>query len=103
LQQAKIVPVLAAGTSGGVPYCTMPFVTGESLRTLLTRGIMMSLHDQLNVPRDVARALAYAHGVVSCTAISRRTIFCRRPVRRSSPTLAEPRPSARHARESTSD
>lgn len=26
LQQANIVPVLTAGTSGGVPYYTMPFV-----------------------------------------------------------------------------
>ncbi|WP_373068652.1 protein kinase domain-containing protein [Gemmatimonas sp.] len=62
LQQANIVPVLAAGTSGGVPYYTMPFVTGESLRALLARGATMSLHDQLNVLRDVARGLAYAHG-----------------------------------------
>ena len=38
LQQANIVPVLAAGMSGGVPYYTMPFVKGESLRTLLARG-----------------------------------------------------------------
>ena len=62
LQQANIVPVLAAGTSGGVPYFTMPFVKGESLRALLSRGTTWSLHDRLNVLRDVARALAYAHG-----------------------------------------
>ena len=62
LQQANIVPVLAAGMSGGVPYYTMPFVRGESLRVLLARGTALSLHDRLNVLRDVARALAYAHG-----------------------------------------
>jgi eukaryotic-like serine/threonine-protein kinase len=28
LQQANIVPVLAAGTSGSLPYYTMPFVRG---------------------------------------------------------------------------
>ena len=62
LQQANIVPVLAAGMSGGVPYFTMPFVKGESLRALLARGTAMSMHDCVNVLRDVARALAYAHG-----------------------------------------
>lgn len=31
LQQANIVPLLAAGTASGVPYNTMPFVKGESL------------------------------------------------------------------------
>lgn len=62
LQQANIVPVLAAGTSGGVSYYTMPFVKGESLRALLARGITLSMHDRINVLRDVARALAYAHG-----------------------------------------
>jgi serine/threonine-protein kinase len=62
LQQANIVPVLTAGTSGGLPYYTMPFVKGESLRALMARGTTMSLHDRLNVLRDVARALVYAHG-----------------------------------------
>jgi serine/threonine-protein kinase len=62
LQQANIVPVLAAGLSGGLPYFTMPFVKGESLRALLARGSAMSMHDRINVLRDVARALAYAHG-----------------------------------------
>ena len=37
LQQANIVPVLSAGTSGGVSYYTMPFVKGESLRAQLAR------------------------------------------------------------------
>jgi serine/threonine protein kinase len=39
LQQANIVPVLSAGTSGGVSYYTMPFVKGESLRAQLARGV----------------------------------------------------------------
>ena len=34
LQEPHIVPVLTAGqTVGGLPYFTMPFVRGESLRT----------------------------------------------------------------------
>ena len=62
LQHANIVPVLTAGTSGGVPYYTMPFVKGESLGALLTRGAPRPVQEQVSVLRDVARALAYAHG-----------------------------------------
>ncbi len=62
LQQANIVPVLAAGMSDGVPYYTMPYVKGESLRAQMARGLSLSMQDRLNVLRDVARALAYAHG-----------------------------------------
>src|SRR5437764_1571396 len=35
LQQANIVPVISAGDFDGLPYYTMPFVEGESLRTRL--------------------------------------------------------------------
>src|SRR5258708_39410627 len=38
LQQANIVPVLSAGDSNGLPFYTMPFVEGESLRARLGRG-----------------------------------------------------------------
>ena len=62
LQQANIVPVLTAGTSGDVAYYTMPLVKGESLRAQLARGVSGSMSDRLSVLRDVARALAYAHG-----------------------------------------
>ena len=62
LQQANIVPVLTTGTSDGVPYYTMPFVRGESLRALLVSGAAMPMPDRISVLRDVARALAYAHG-----------------------------------------
>jgi len=61
LQQANIVPVLAAGTSAGMPYYTMPFVKGESLRALMSNGTSLPMADRINVMRDVARALAYAH------------------------------------------
>ena len=61
LQQANIVPVLAAGTSAGMPYYTMPFVKGESLRALMSGGKSLPMADRIHVIRDVARALAYAH------------------------------------------
>jgi tetratricopeptide (TPR) repeat protein/tRNA A-37 threonylcarbamoyl transferase component Bud32 len=65
LQQANIVPVLSAGDMGGLPYYTMPFVEGESLRARLARG-PLAIGEVISVLRDIARALAYAHsrGVV---------------------------------------
>jgi len=60
LQQANIVPVLSAGDSAGLPYYTMPFVDGESLRARLGRGAF-SIAEATSILRDVARALAYAH------------------------------------------
>jgi len=66
LQQANIVPVLSAGDINGLPYYTMPYVVGESLRTLLTRRGHLPIADVVSILRDVARALSYAHerGVV---------------------------------------
>src|SRR5690348_16834699 len=65
LQHPNIVPVLAAGEAAGLPYYTMPFVVGESLRERIARGAI-PVRDALPILRDVARALAYAHahGVV---------------------------------------
>ncbi len=65
LQQANIVPLLSAGNAGGVPYYTMPFVRGESLRVRLSRG-PLGVAESVSILRDVARALSYAHshGVV---------------------------------------
>jgi eukaryotic-like serine/threonine-protein kinase len=61
LQQANIVPVLTAGTSGNLPYYTMPFVRGESLRARLNSGTPLGVPEAVSILRDVARALAYAH------------------------------------------
>jgi eukaryotic-like serine/threonine-protein kinase len=65
LQQANIVPLLAAGNADGVPFYTMPFVEGESLRVRLTKG-SPTVRESVDILRDVARALSYAHahGVV---------------------------------------
>jgi len=66
LQQANIVPLLAAGDANGVPYFTMPYVQGESLRRRLSTGVPISIKECVGIARDVARALSYAHarGVV---------------------------------------
>ena len=60
LQQANIVPLLSAGDADGLPYYTMPFVEGLSLRARLAEG-PMPLGEATQILRDVARALAYAH------------------------------------------
>ena len=66
LSQANIVPLLTAGSADGVPYFTMPFVQGESLRTRLGTAPALTIAESVGILRDVARALSYAHarGVV---------------------------------------
>ena len=66
LQQANIVPVLAAGEIDGLPHYSMPYVDGRSLRERLDESGRFSIRDTIGILRDVARALAYAHehGVV---------------------------------------
>src|SRR5204863_10114350 len=60
LQQANIVPVLSAGDTNGLPYYTMPFVEGESLRARFAKG-PIAITEVLRILGDVARALQYAH------------------------------------------
>src|SRR5215475_5565058 len=62
LQHPHIVPLLTAGQVGDLPFYTMPFVKGESLRERLSRGGELSINEAVHVLRDVASALAYAHG-----------------------------------------
>jgi Tol biopolymer transport system component len=62
LQHPHIVPLLSSGDMDGVPWYTMPFVHGESLRErLATRG-PLPVNETVHVLRDVASALAHAHG-----------------------------------------
>src|SRR5688572_3012885 len=69
LQHPNIVPVLSAGEvtdaasgSGNVlPYFTMPYVAGASLRERIGEG-PISVGEAIAVLRDVARGLAHAHG-----------------------------------------
>src|SRR6187401_382648 len=61
LQQANIVPLLSAGTAGGLSYYTMPLVSGNSLRARLASGVPVPVPEAISILKDVARALAYAH------------------------------------------
>jgi len=61
LQHPCIVPVLTTGFMDDVPYYTMPFVAGESLRTKVASGQLLPLSRAVRVLRDVASAIAHAH------------------------------------------
>jgi tetratricopeptide (TPR) repeat protein len=61
LQHPHIVPVLSSGEMDGVPYYTMPFVEGESVRVRLARSGALSIGEVVGILRDVAKALGYAH------------------------------------------
>lgn len=60
LQHPHIVPLLSAGTAGDLPYYTMPFVEGKTLRDRLA-GDPISIAEARSILRDVALALEYAH------------------------------------------
>ncbi|MHB1095693.1 MAG: protein kinase domain-containing protein [Gemmatimonadaceae bacterium] len=60
LQHPHVVPVLTAGDVDGLPWFSMPYVDGDSLRQRLGQG-PVSIHETVGILRDVARALAYAH------------------------------------------
>lgn len=62
LQHPHILPVYDSGESNGLLYYVMPFVEGESLRERLVRGGALEPADAVRIAREVADALAYAHG-----------------------------------------
>jgi serine/threonine protein kinase/Flp pilus assembly protein TadD len=66
LNHPHIVPLHDSGQAGELLYYVMPYVEGESLRQRLGREKQLSLDDALDIARDVAAALDYAHrqGVV---------------------------------------
>jgi serine/threonine-protein kinase len=66
LQHPHILPVLDSGAAGGHPWYTMPYVRGESLRDRVRREVQLSVEAALEITRQVAFALEYAHreGVV---------------------------------------
>jgi eukaryotic-like serine/threonine-protein kinase len=61
LQHPHILTVLDSGEAGGRLWFTMPFVEGESLRDRLRRERQLPVEDALQIAREAARALDYAH------------------------------------------
>jgi eukaryotic-like serine/threonine-protein kinase len=66
LRHPHILPLYDSGAAGAFLYYVMPYVEGESLRDRLTREKQLPLDDALQIAREVADALSYAHsrGVV---------------------------------------
>ena len=62
LQHPNIVPVLTSGVADGIPYYTMPYVKGESLRSRIQQTGALPRSQAVSILRDLARALQYAHG-----------------------------------------
>ena len=62
LQHPNIVPVLTTGIADGIPYYTMPYVRGESLRARMKDDGTVTQRNAMSILRDIARALQYAHG-----------------------------------------
>jgi len=61
LHHPHILALYDSGESGDFLYYVMPFVEGESLRDRLTREKQLPLDDALQISREVADALSYAH------------------------------------------
>jgi TolB-like protein/Flp pilus assembly protein TadD len=66
LHHPHILPLYDSGDAGGLLYYVMPYVEGESLRDRLAREKQLPLDEALQLAREVADALSYAHsrGVV---------------------------------------
>jgi tRNA A-37 threonylcarbamoyl transferase component Bud32 len=61
LHHPHILPLLDSGAADGQLFYVMPYVEGETLRAWLTRERQLPLEDALQIAREVADALTYAH------------------------------------------
>jgi tetratricopeptide (TPR) repeat protein/tRNA A-37 threonylcarbamoyl transferase component Bud32 len=61
LAHPHILPLHDSGEAAGMLYYVMPYVEGESLRHRLAREGSLPLEDALQIAREVADALDYAH------------------------------------------
>ena len=61
LQHPHILPLLDSGAADGLLYYVMPFVDGETLRARLERETQLPIADAVQLAREVADALQYAH------------------------------------------
>ncbi len=66
LTHPHILPLHDSGEADGFLYYVMPYVKGESLRDRIKRERQLPFDDALQIARDIAGALSYAHsqGVV---------------------------------------
>src|SRR5438067_344508 len=57
-----IVPLYDSGVENGLLFYVMPYMEGQSLRDRLRREGQLPVEDAVALAREVAEALAYAHG-----------------------------------------
>ena len=62
LSHPHILPVFDSGTADGLLYYVMPYVEGETLRDRLQREGRLPVDAAVRLAREMADALAYAHG-----------------------------------------
>ncbi len=62
LTHPHILPLHDSGEAAGLLYYVMPYVDGETLRDQLARRGALPVDEAVRVLREVADALAYAHG-----------------------------------------
>ncbi len=63
LTHPHILPLHDSGEVDGILYFVMPFVAGESLRSLINRQKRLPLVEALAIVKSVADALTYAHRI----------------------------------------
>jgi len=61
LTHPHILPLHDSGQADGLLYCVMPYIEGESLLDRLQREKQLPVEDALQITREVADALCYAH------------------------------------------
>ena len=61
LQHPHILPVYDSGEAGGQLFYVMPLVEAGTLRARLTREKQLPVEDAVQITREVAEALGYAH------------------------------------------
>jgi tRNA A-37 threonylcarbamoyl transferase component Bud32 len=61
LTHPHILPLFDSGEANGFLFYVMPFVEGESLRSRLTKEKQLPVEDAVQITREIADALAYAH------------------------------------------
>jgi len=62
LRHPHILPLYDSGEANGFLFYVMPYIEGESLRNRLEREKQLPVKEALQIGREVADALSYAHG-----------------------------------------
>ena len=63
LSHPNVLPLYDSGEAGGLLFYVMPFVEGETLAGLLEREQQLPIPQALQIAREVAEALGYAHSL----------------------------------------